>query len=115
MYVASATARFDKERAEPNFKELGLLLACRDDTGEPLAWLHPGSAGSNTVADHLQVLGAAIAAHPPQFRWELTITYDGACANHALIEELDRLATRRGYDVIQRSAGNWARERAARC
>jgi len=30
--------------------------------------LRPGSAGSNTAADHLAVLDAAIAALPPGFR-----------------------------------------------
>jgi hypothetical protein len=38
------------------------LLAYCDNTGEPLAGtLRKGSAGSNTVADHLAVLEAAIA------------------------------------------------------
>ena len=50
------TAHSDKELAEPNFKGFGhhpLIAAC-DNTAEPLAWmLRPGSAGSNTAADHL--------------------------------------------------------------
>ena len=49
-------AHSDKELAEPNFKGFGQhpLLAYCDNTGEPLAgMLRPGSAGSNTVADHL--------------------------------------------------------------
>jgi hypothetical protein len=33
-----------------------------------------GSAGSNTTADHLQVLGDAIAALPPKFRRRLMVT-----------------------------------------
>ena len=53
------TAHSDKELAEPNFKGYGhhpMLAAC-DNTGEPLAWmLRPGSAGSNTAADHLRLL-----------------------------------------------------------
>ena len=32
-----------------------------------------GSAGSNTTADHLQVLGDAITALPPKFRRRLKI------------------------------------------
>ena len=45
---------------------------------EPLAWmLRPGSAGSNTAADHLRLLGEAIAALPPALRRRLMITCDG--------------------------------------
>jgi hypothetical protein len=107
----------DKEGAEPNFKGFGLhpLLAYCDNTGEPLAgMLRPGSAGSNTAADHLAVLDAAITAIPPGFRRRLMVTCDGAGASHDLITRLDKLASRRGYQVIY-SVG-WelgARERAA--
>src|SRR5262249_58289745 len=81
-----------KEGAEPNFKGFGLhpLLACCDNTAEPLAgMLRPGSAGSNTAADHLTVLEAAITAVPPAFRRRLMITCDGAGASHALSTRLD--------------------------
>ena len=107
----------DKEGAEPNFKGFGLhpLLAYCDNTGEPLAgMLRPGSAGSNTAADHLTVLDAAITALPPAFRRRLMVTCDGAGASHDLIARLDRLAARRGYQLTY-SVG-WelgARERAA--
>ena len=68
---------------------------------EPLAWmLRRGCAGSNTTADHLQMLGEAIAALPPTFRRKLMITCDGAGASHALISELDQLASRPGYQLI---------------
>jgi hypothetical protein len=108
---------FDKEGAEPNFKGFGYhpLLAYCDNTGEPLAGtLRPGSAGSNTAADHLAVLDAAITALPPAFRRRLMVTCDGAGASHDLIARLDALAARRGYQVIY-SVG-WelgGRERAA--
>src|SRR5271155_5163914 len=96
------TAHSDKELAEPNFKGYGhhpLLAAC-DNTGEPLAWmLRPGSAGSNTAADHLQLLEEAIAALPPALRRRLMVTCAGAGASHALVKELDRLAARHGYQV----------------
>jgi Transposase DDE domain group 1 len=111
------TCHSDKEGAEPNFKGFGLhpLLAYCDNTGEPLAgMLRPGSAGSNTTADHLAVLDAAIAAVPPGFRRRLMVTCDGAGASHGLITRLDKLAARRGCQVIY-SIG-WelgARERAA--
>jgi hypothetical protein len=65
------TCHSDKEGAEPNFKGFGLhpLLAYCDNTGEPLAgMLRRDGAGSNTVADHLQILEAAIAALPPPDR-----------------------------------------------
>ena len=111
------TCHSDKEGAEPDFKGFGYhpLLACCDNTGEPLAGLlRPGSAGSNTTADHLAVLDAAVAALPPGSRRRLMVTCDGAGASHALIARLDKLAARRGYQVIY-SVG-WelgGRERAA--
>jgi DDE family transposase len=97
------TCHSDKEGAEPNFKGFGLhpLLAYCDNTTEPLAgMLRKGSAGSNTAADHLTVLEAAIAAVPPAFRRRLMITCDGAGASHDLITRLDTLAARPGYQVI---------------
>jgi Transposase DDE domain group 1 len=107
----------EKEGAEPNFKGFGLHpLGCWcDNTGEPLAAkLRPGSAGSNTVADHLEVLGAAVAALPPKFRRRLMVTCDGAGASHGLIERLDALAARPGYQVIYSVGWELAeRERAA--
>ena len=111
------TAHSDKELAEPNFKGFGHhpLLAYCDNTGEPLAGkLRKGSAGSNTVADHLEVLAAAITALPPAFRRRLMVTCDGAGASHGLIERLDALAARPGHHVVY-SVG-WElgeRERAA--
>jgi hypothetical protein len=111
------TAHSDKELAEPDFKGYGhhpIIAAC-DNVAEPLAWmLRPGSAGSNTAADHLRLLGVAIAASPPALRRKLMITYDGAGASHALVRELNRLASRHGFQVTY-SVG-WelgAREKAA--
>jgi Transposase DDE domain group 1 len=111
------TCHSDKEGAEPNFKGFGLhpLLGYCDNTTEPLAgMLRPGSAGSNTAADHLAVLDAAVTALPPGFRRRLMVTCDGAGASHALITRLNELAARRGYQVTY-SIG-WelgAREKAA--
>jgi Transposase DDE domain group 1 len=93
----------DKEGAEPNFKGFGLHpLGCWcDNTGEPLAaMLRPGSAGSNTAADHIKVLDEAIAALPPKHRRQLMVTCDGAGASHALIARLDKLACRPGHQLI---------------
>ena len=110
-------AHSDKELAEPDFKGFGhhpIIAEC-DNVREPLAWmLRPGSAGSNTAAGHLCLLGDAIAALPPALRRKLMITCDGAGASHALVKELDRLAARHGYQVTY-SVG-WelaAREKAA--
>ena len=55
-----------------------------------------------------------ITALPPALRRKLMITCDGAGASHALVKELDRLASRHGYQVTY-SVG-WelgAREKAA--
>ena len=96
-------AHSDKELAEPNYKGFGHhpLLAYCDNTGEPLAgMLRRGSAGSNTVADHLEVLEAAITALPPAFRRRLMVTCDGAGASHGLIDRLDALAARPGHQLI---------------
>jgi hypothetical protein len=95
-------AHSDKEGAQLNFKGFGHhpLLAYCDNSREPLAGiLRPGSAGSNTAADHITLLDAAIAALPPKFRRRLMITCDGAGASHDLVKRLDALASRRGYQV----------------
>jgi hypothetical protein len=96
-------AHSDKELAEANFKGYGhhpLLAVCDNTGGEPLAWmLRRGSAGSNTAADHLALTDAAIGALPPGFRRKLMITCDGAGASHALVAHLDKLASRRGYEL----------------
>ena len=94
----------DKELAEPNFKGFGHhpLLAYCDNTGEPLAGkLRHGSAGSNTIADHLEVLDAAITALPPC----LPAAADGHLRMGrgpatGSIPRLDALAARRGYQLI---------------
>jgi predicted transcriptional regulator len=62
--------------------------------------MRPGSAGSNTAADHLTLLDEAIAALPPAFRRRLMVTCDGAGASHDLVKRLDALASRRGYELV---------------
>lgn len=96
-------AHSDKEWAEPNFKGFGHhpLLSYCDNTDEPLAqMMRPGSAGSNTTADHIAIVDASIAALPPACRRRLMITTDGAGASHGLIEHLDTLARRPGHQLI---------------
>jgi hypothetical protein len=96
-------AHSDKELAEGNFKGYGhhpLIAVCDNTGGEPLAWmLRRGSAGSNTTADHLALLDAAITALPPGFRRKLMVTADGAGASHGLVARLDQLAGRRGFEL----------------
>lgn len=97
-------AHSDKQLAEPNFKGFGhhpLQAYCDNTGGEPLAWmLRRGSAGSNTAEDHIAITDAAIAALPPVFRRRLMVTVDGAGASHDLIQHLDTLARRPGYQLI---------------
>src|SRR5512142_805328 len=76
------------------------LLAYCDNTDEPLGgMLRRGSAGSNTTADHWQVLEDAIAALPQKYRRRLMVTADGAGASHGLITRLDTLAARPGHQL----------------
>jgi len=85
---------------EEDLRTVNPLIAACDNTREPLAWmLRPGSADSNTAADHLRLLGDAITALPPALRRRLMVTCDGAGASHDLVKELDRLAFRHGYQV----------------
>jgi hypothetical protein len=93
------TARSDKEGAAPTWKRgygfhpLGAWLA---NTGESLAiTLRPGNAGSNTVADHVDVLGDARAQVPARFRSQLIVRVDGAGATHDLMEHLLQLGSPR--------------------
>jgi hypothetical protein len=93
------TAHSDKEGAAPTFKKgfgfhpLGAWLA---NTAECLAMLlRPGNAGSNTVADHIEVLAAAIAQVPARMRSRLLVRVDGAGASHELIGHLLSLGSRR--------------------
>jgi hypothetical protein len=72
------------------------LAAWCANTSESLAMLlRPGNAGSNTVADHLQVLTAAIEQLPARWRAKLLIRIDGAGATHDLLTHLQALNTKR--------------------
>jgi hypothetical protein len=93
------TARSDKEGAAPTFKSgygfhpLGAWCA---NTAESLAMLlRPGNAGSNTFADHLAVLTAALRQIPSRMRSKLLVRVDGAGASHELITHLLSLSSRR--------------------
>src|SRR6266576_2542268 len=93
------TAYSDKEGAAPTFKmgygfhPLGAWCA---NTAESLAMLlRPGNAGSNTFADHLTVLTAALRQIPARMRSRLLVRVDGAGASHELITHLLSLSTPR--------------------
>jgi hypothetical protein len=47
--------------------------------------VRPGNAGSNTVTDHIEVLGAALAQIPARWRSKLLVRVDGAGASHDLV------------------------------
>ncbi|MFJ6199082.1 hypothetical protein [Micromonospora sp. NPDC092111] len=55
--------------------------------------LRPGNAGSNTVADHIRVLGEALAQVPLHYRHKILIRVDGAGATHELLEHLQQMNT----------------------
>jgi len=93
------TAHSDKEGAAPTFKKgygFHPLAAWLANTAESLAMLlRPGNAGSNTFADHLAVLTAALRQIPSRWRARLLVRVDGAGASHELIAHLLSLAGRR--------------------
>jgi hypothetical protein len=93
------TAHSDKEGAAPTWKKgFGFhpLGAWCSNTRECLAMLlRPGNAGSNTFADHKDVLAAAIGQVPARFRNKIIVRVDGAGASHELIKHLLSLASPR--------------------
>jgi Transposase DDE domain group 1 len=93
------TAHSGKEGAAATFKmgygfhPVGGWLA---NTAENLAMLlRPGNAGSDTFADYLAVLTAAIRQIPARMRARLLVRMAGAGASHELITHLLSLCTRR--------------------
>jgi hypothetical protein len=88
-----------KQGASATFKKtFGFhpLAAWCATTQESLAMvLRTGSAGSNTVADHLRVLAEAIAQIPAHRRAKIGVRVDGAGATHELVEHLKGLNTTR--------------------
>lgn len=95
MDATLITAHSDKQGAAATFKKgyghhpLGAWCA---NTAESLAMLlRPGNAGSNTVSDHIRVLGDAIAQLPVSYRRKILIRVDGAGATHDLLEHLQQM------------------------
>ena len=110
------TAHSDKEGAAPTFKKgfghhplWAFVDHGPDGTGEPLAaLLRPGNAGSNTAADHLTVIRAALrqlpghrAGHRPGRK--ILVRVDGAGATHELLDWLhtQRLSYSVGFGLTQ--------------
>ena len=89
----------EKEQAAPTFKHtFGYhpLLAFCDNTGEFLAAaLRPGNAGSNTAADHIAVLDAALAQIPDVHRHgqPILIRADGAGGAKAFLAHIRSCGT----------------------
>lgn len=117
MDASLVIAHSDKEQAAGTYKGSWghhPLMAWCDNTGESLALLlRKGSAGSNTVSDHIAVLDEAITQIPAGYRRNLLITLDGAGASHGLV---DHITTRNAAprQTVHYSIG-WdltARERA---
>jgi len=93
----------EKELASPTFKRTfgyhPIGVWC-DNTGEFLAAaLRTGRAGSNTAADHIQVLGEAITQVPMPYRRNLLIRCDGAGASHQLLDWLHAQGQVRGRSL----------------
>ncbi len=84
------TSHSDKECAAGTYKGgygFHPLLCFEATTGEALAgMLRPGNAGSNTAADHIEVLDAALAQLPAGFAHPGTLVRcDSAGATHAFL------------------------------
>lgn len=93
----------EKEQASPTFKRTfgfhPLGVWC-DNSGEFLAAkLRTGRAGSNTAADHIEVLTDAIAQIPATHRRDLLIRADGAGSSHKLLDWLTEQGKTRGRRV----------------
>jgi hypothetical protein len=94
------TAHSEKEAAAPTFQRgfgfhplWAFVDHGQDGTGEPLAFvLREGNAGSNTVADHLTVLKAALAQLPGGHARgrKVLVRVDGAGGTHELLAWLTR-------------------------
>ncbi len=93
----------EKENAAPTFKRTfgfhPIGVWC-DNTTEFLAGkLRAGNAGSNTTADHIEVLTEAIAQVPGTHRKKLLVRSDGAGASHGLLDWLTEQGKVRGRRV----------------
>ncbi|WP_051845549.1 transposase [Streptomyces sp. NRRL S-813] len=99
MDATVITAASKKQGATATWKKtFGFhpLAAWCANTTECLAMrLRPGSAGSKTTSDHIEVLTDALAQVPGASTAESIVRVDGAGATHALHEHLRDLNTLR--------------------
>jgi hypothetical protein len=102
-------AASEKEGAAGNYKgSFGFhpLLCYLDETGEPLAGLlRPGNAGSNTAADHFEVLQAALEQLPEaDLDREILVRADVGGRTHAFTQDCRDAGIRFtvGYEVEER-------------
>jgi hypothetical protein len=102
------TAHSEKEGAAPTYKHgFGYhpLLAFLDATGEALAGiLRPGNAGSNTTADHVELLAMALAQLPVDPEGvEVVARADSAALTHGFVEACREAAVRFsiGHDLTE--------------
>jgi len=103
------TAHSEKEGAAGTYKGgygFHPLLCCEATSGEALAGiLRPGNAGSNTAADHVTVLGLALAQLPEgALNPGTLVRCDSAGATHAFLAAVVArgLAFSVGYDLTER-------------
>jgi hypothetical protein len=98
----------DKQGAAPTYKRgFGFhpLLAILDGTGEALAAiLRPGNAASNTTADHVELLDAALAQLPVNpAEVEVIARADSAALSHGFVDACGAVNVRFavGYDLTE--------------
>lgn len=103
------TSHSEKEGAAPNYKRgFGFhpLLVYLDATGEALAGkLRPGNAASNTTADHIEVLDAALVQLPVDPRaTEVVVRADSAGLTHGFVDGCRSRGVRFaiGHDLIEK-------------
>jgi hypothetical protein len=103
------TAHSDKQGAAPTYKR-GYghhpLMAYLDATGEALTGLlRPGNAASNTTADHIAVLDAALAQLPVDPRAvEVVVRADSAALTHGFVDACRSRGVRFaiGHDLFEK-------------
>jgi Transposase DDE domain group 1 len=87
------TAHSDKQDAAPTYKHgFGFhpLASWCDTTAEPVAaMLRPGNAGSNSAADHLELLDETLAALPPDYRAGHEPGDDPSLVKHPILVRAD--------------------------
>lgn len=85
------------------------MLAFCDNAGEFLAaQLRPGNAGSDTAADHITVLDAALAQLPDRYRHghPILVRADGAGCTKAFLAHVRSLRARASKPGISPSEGS---------